>query len=64
VGEVTFSRYLGNLGVPPLQVSDAIDASAPSLYEEHKIPASWITAAWRNLGGLLARGRKLAARKQ
>ena len=54
----TFCRYLGNLGIPPVAITDLLAQAGPSLLEGDREVPRWTATAWDSLRQL----RKAAAK--
>jgi hypothetical protein len=54
-----FSRYLGNLGVPPDGVYAILKQDAPRVLAGDRFPAEWMANAWLAVGKLLGAGTRL-----
>ena len=48
-----FSRYFGNLGIPPSVITELFSEAGPSLLEGDREPPAWIDETWRALGRLM-----------
>jgi len=48
-----FSRYLGNLGIPPTTITDLFSEAGSSLLDGNREPPAWIDNSWRGLTRLM-----------
>ena len=56
----TFSRYLGNLGIPPVPVTDLLAQHGAPLLEGDREPPRWVSTTWHSLRLLHKAAKKLA----
>ena len=54
-----FSRYFGNLGVPPTSLTDLFAEFAPTLLEGDRNPPPWVSHSWETVRRLLRLGKRL-----
>jgi hypothetical protein len=54
-----FSRYLGNLGIPPTEVHSLLREGAPQALEGVRAPAPWMAKAWLGPERLMRAGNRL-----
>jgi len=55
----SFSRYLGNLGIPPTEVHSLLREGAPEALEGTRAPAPWMAKAWLGPDRLIRAGSRL-----
>ena len=59
LGATQFSRFFGNLGVPPLRITDELQLSSAALLEGDRSPPDWVSRAWDFTVWLLRRCSRL-----
>ena len=53
-----FSRFMGNLGIPPISFTDVLSKSSPTLLEGDREPPLWVSRPWGTVQSLLRTGKR------
>lgn len=54
-----FSRYLGNLGIPPTTITSLLSEAGPALLDGDRGPPTWIDSTWKTVGRLMRAAKTL-----